>query len=164
MNVELFSLEGSGLKVGAAIGFHPLRETVSHLAANSELPATSLVSLDADLWEVSQHLVNMREVLRVSVCWDASSGDYRLALWNSDKSMIHSLTAGFSLRATPLQFSMGGRVNLAVHSELSVCDIPVPVVNVLTLTYGSSVFKLDKKESVLADSVVPTWEIVPQIN
>lgn len=164
MNVELFSLEGSGLKVGAAIGFHPLRETVSHLVANAELPATSLVSLDADLWEVSQHLVNMREVMRISVCWDAASGDYRLAMWNSDKSMIHSLSAGFSLSATPLQFSMGGRVNVAVHSEQSVSGIPVPIVNVLTLTYGSSVFKFDGKDSALADSVVPTWEVVPQIN
>ena len=164
MNVELFSLEGSGLKVGAAIGFHPLRETVSHLVENAELPATPLVSLDADLWEVSQHLVNMREVMRISVCWDTPAAGYRLVLWNSNNTMILSMSTVFALDGSFSQFSLGGRVTVSVRSEQEVSGLPVPIVCLSTLTYGSSVFVLDAETPALAESVVPTWEIVPQIN
>lgn len=164
MNVELFSLEGSGLKVGAAIGFHPLRETVSHLVANAELPATPLVSLDADLWEVSQHLVNMREVMRISVCWDTPAAGYRLVLWNSNNTMILSMSPVFALDGSFSQFSLGGHVTVSVRSEQEVSGLPVPIVCLSTMTYGSSVFVLDAETPALAESVVPTWEIVPQIN
>ena len=164
MNIELFSLEGTGLEMGAAINFHSLRETVDHLKSEGKLPDCSLVALDADLWEVSQHLANMREVARISVCWDTPAAGYRLVLWDSNKTMILSMSPVFALDGSFSQFSLGGRVTVSVRSEQEVSGLPVPIVCLSTLTYGSSVFVLDAETPALAESVVPTWEIVPQIN